>query len=512
MHKGFPMNRLWLGIAGVGVAAGMFVAGTTRPVHAKDSVTFAEDVAPIVFNHCTTCHRPGEAAPFTLMNYQDVKSHAKLIASVTGLRRMPPWKAGPSDYAFKADRRLTDEQIPVFQKWIDAGMPEGDAKKVPPMPAFTEGWQLGKPDLVVSMPQAFDVPAYGRDIYRNFVLPLNLTEDKWVKAIDFRPSARAVVHHSLFFLDSSGTARALDAQDGRPGFAGAMGGGVAVARGAAGRVGTNDLLAMLMGRRGPGDTSTEPVPDIAEVSSQITGGLGGWALGGQPRELPDDLAYFVPKGSDLILSTHFHPSGKAEKEASVVGLYFTNKAPTKKFTGIQLPPLFGAVAGVEIPAGEKHFVIQDSFVLPVDVKAFGTGAHAHYIGKEMKLTATLPNGDVKKLLWIEDWDFAWQEQYAYSDYVLLPKGTRLDGLVSYDNSADNPRNPSSPPRRVTWGEQSTDEMGSVGLQVVAANSGDMPVLQAAYADHVREKARAFAMERIQCALIEQGRGRGRGQR
>jgi hypothetical protein len=501
-------RRLWFGIGAIGITAGLFTAGAVRPVHAKD-VTFTEDVAPIVFNHCTTCHRPGEAAPFTLMNYQDVKSHGKLIAAVTGSHRMPPWKAGPSDYAFKADRRLTDEQVAVLQRWVEAGMPEGDAKKLPAMPAFIEGWQLGKPDLIVSMPEAFEVPAYGRDIYRNFVLPLNLTENKWVKAIDFRPSARGVVHHSLFFLDGTGTARAEDGKDGRPGFAGAMGGGLAIARGAVGRGNMSDLLTLLTGRRGPGDTSTEPVPDIAEVSAQITGGLGGWALGGQARELPDGLAYFVPKGSDLILSTHFHPSGKAEKEASVVGLYFTDKAPTKRFTGVQLPPLFGAVAGVEIPPGEKHFTIQDSFVLPVDVKAFGTAAHAHYIGREMKLTATFPNGDVKNLLWIQDWDFAWQEQYAYRDYVVLPKGTRLDGVVSYDNSADNPRNPSSPPRRVTWGEQSTDEMGSVGIQVVAVNDADLPALQAAYSQHVRDKAREFATERIRQALIE-GRGRGRG--
>ena len=144
----------------------------------------------------------------------------------------------------------------------------------------------------------------------------------------------------------------------------------------------------------------------------------------------------------------------------------------------------------------------------MDVKAFGTGAHAHYLGREMKLAATFPDGQVKNLLWIQDWDFAWQEQYTYKDYVLLPKGTRLDGTISYDNSDDNPRNPSSPPRHVTWGEQSSDEMGSVGIQVVAVNDADMPTLKAAYAQHVRDNARTFATEMIRRAMIQQGRGRG----
>jgi hypothetical protein len=498
------MRRAIVSVAVFGMAVGLAVVSGERPVRAKDSVTFAEDVAPIVFNNCTGCHRPGEAAPFTLMNYAEVKSHAKLIASVTSSRRMPPWKATGSDFEFRNARGLNDADIAVIQKWVDAGMPEGDATKMPKMPAFTNGWELGPPDLIVKMNDAYPVPAYGRDIYRNFVLPLNLAEDKWVRAVDFRPSARTVVHHSLFYLDDTGTARAEDAKDPLPGYDGGMGGGVTL------NTRTGGLQALL-GLAGRGANSADPrtsgqdlgsAPDAGGVVSRVSGGLGGWALGARARALPDGLAYFVPKGSDLILSTHFHPSGKEEHEASTVGLYFTDKAPTKKFTGVQLPPVFGALAGLDIPAGEKQYTIHDSFVLPVDVKAFGTGAHAHYIAKDMKLTATFPDGQVKNLLWIKDWDFAWQEQYAYKDYVLLPKGTRLDGTVTYDNSSDNPRNPSSPPRRVTWGEQSTDEMGSVGIQVVAANEADLPALQRAYAEHVRDAVQL----RVRRTML-QGRGR-----
>jgi len=204
--------------------------------------------------------------------------------------------------------------------------------------------------------------------------------------------------------------------------------------------------------------------------------------------LPDGLAFFVPKEADLVLSTHFHPSGKVEQEASTVGLYFASAPPTQAFAGLALPPLFGVFEGIDIPPGEKEYTIRDSFVLPVDVKAFNVGAHAHYLAKRMKLTATLPDGATKTLLQIDDWDFAWQDQYPFENFVLLPKGTRLDGWITYDNSADNPRNPSHPPKRVAWGEQSTDEMGSVGLLVVAAHEDDLPTLQEVYANHVRQAA------------------------
>jgi hypothetical protein len=215
------------------------------------------------------------------------------------------------------------------------------------------------------------------------------------------------------------------------------------------------------------------------------GSLGGWAVGAQARILPEGLAWYLPKNADLILSTHFHPSGKPEKEVSTVGIYFADKAPTKKFTGIQLPPLFGVFKGLDIPAGAKEYTIEDSFTLPVDVKAFGVGAHAHYLAKQMRLTARLPGGRTRTLLWISDWDFAWQDQYQFKEFVSLPKGTRLEVKITYDNSADNPRNPASPPKRVSWGEGSNDEMGSMSLLVVAANEAEMPELQQAYRQHLR---------------------------
>ena len=246
------------------------------------------------------------------------------------------------------------EQIDTIQRWVADGALEGDASLLPALPRFTEGWQLGPPDLAVTMSEAFEVPASGPDVYRSFVVPLNLDRDVWVRAIDFRPSARAVVHHSLFFLDATGAARERDESDPGPGFRGSMGGGVRLG-GARGRRGG---LAGLLG--GGGAADDPPADPIARVA----GGLGGWALGGRALELPDGLAFPVPKGSDLILSTHFHPSGKAQMEKSTVGLYFASGPPTQAFTTIQLPPLFSVFEGIDIPAGQERYTVQDSFVIP----------------------------------------------------------------------------------------------------------------------------------------------------
>jgi mono/diheme cytochrome c family protein len=449
-------TRAWAGARPVGGAP----AEASYESKTPGALTFSKDVAPIIFNNCASCHRPDAVAPFSLLSYQEVKKRAKQIAYVTDKRIMPPWKADQGDYEFKDARRLTGEQIGMIRRWVEAGAPEGDPKDAPSPPTFTDGWRLGKPDLIVKMSEAYSVPADGPDIYRNFALPLDLAEDKWVKAIEFRPGARPVVHHSLFFYDATGSARKQDEDDPLPGYSGGMGG---LPRGI---INLGSLRRVASGQAAP------------------VGGLGGWADGAQARLLPEGLAWYLPKDADLILATHFHPSGKPEKEISTIGLYFADKAPTKKFTGIQLPPLFSVFKGIDIPAGVKDYAIEDSFTLPVDVKAFGVSAHAHYLAKEMKLTARLPGGQTRTLLWISDWDFAWQDQYQFKEFVSLPKGTRLDVKITYDNSADNPRNPASPPKRVRWGEGSNDEMGGMGLSVVASDEAEMPQLQQAYRQHV----------------------------
>jgi hypothetical protein len=381
------------------------------------------------------------------MNYTDVKKRGALIMAVTQSRYMPPWHAAHGFGEFKDERRLSDEQIGQIGQWVKDGMPEGDPSRLPALPAFTEGWLLGKPDLVVTMPQGFALPASGPDIYRNFVIPLNLTEDKWVRAVEFHPGTRSVVHHCLFSYDATGSLRKKDGADGKPGFGGMGAGGVP---------------GLSRGPQGSG--------------MPAAGSLGGWAVGQTPVPLSDGLAFPLPKGSDLILQEHFHLTGKAETEVSTMGIYFADKAPERTLMSISVPAVFGIGSGLHIPAGSKGYTIKDSFTLPVDMRVYTSGAHAHYLAKNMKMVAVLPDGNTRPLLWIPDWDFAWQDRYPYKDPFVLPKGTRIEAEISYDNTPENPHQPSNPPREIWWGEGSFDEMGSMSVQGVCVHKEDEPAL------------------------------------
>jgi len=449
---------------------GLVVLGASL-ISAAEKVTFTETIAPILYQNCVTCHRPGEAAPFSLISYDDARKRGALIAAVTKSRYMPPWHAAHGFGEFEGERRLSDAQIAAIGDWVGQGMPQGDVSRMPKLPQFEEGWHLGKPDLILEMPVGFNLPATGSDVFRNFVIPTGLTEDKWVRAVEFRPSARKVVHHVLFAYAPGGSMKRVDGADGKPGFGGMGTVGVSPNQGG-------------------------------------SGGLGGWAVGATPVVLPAGLAHPLPKGSDFLLQMHFHLTGKPETEKSVVGIYFADKAPEHKMMSLGLPALFGFGAGIDIPAGEKNYTIQDSFTLPVDAYAYSAVAHAHYVGKEMKMTATLPDGSMKPLIWIADWDFNWQDPYIYKDAVTLPKGTRIDATLKYDNSTDNPRNPSNPPKRVWWGEESFDEMGTVGMTLVAAHQEDEAALQQALNDRTVAAIRKGAQDGTAQRYLEHQRASG----
>jgi mono/diheme cytochrome c family protein len=426
-----------------------FGAQTGTPQSDAARITFTETVAPIVYANCVTCHRAGEAAPFPLISYEDVVKRGALIARVTESRYMPPWHAADGYGEFVGERRLTDAQIATIGAWVKQGMPRGDESKMPRVPEFaSDGWRLGQPDLVLEMPVGFDVPADGPDVFRNFVIPTRLTENKWVSGVEFRPSARKVVHHALFAHAAGGSLSALDGADGRPGFGG-------------------------MGTVG------------AVTDQQDSRGLGGWAVGATPMLFPQGLAARLPKGSDFLLQLHFHPTGKPETEKSLIGLYFTETPPDKNVLSLGLPALFGFGAGIDIPPGDSNWTIEDSFTLPGDVEVYLAMAHAHYLAREMKATATLPSGAVRPLIWIDDWDFNWQDTYVYKEPFTLPKGTRIDVTLRYDNSADNPRNPISPPRRALWGEQSFDEMGMLGFTFKVLNEADVAPFEQALAERTK---------------------------
>jgi hypothetical protein len=418
------------------------LAAAAQLLPAANKPTFSETIAPILYDNCVTCHRPGEAAPFSLISYEDVKKRGALIATVTESRYMPPWHAAHGFGEFADERRLTDQQIAAIGEWVKQGMPQGDVRKMPKLPQFPDGWRLGKPDLILEMPAAFEVPASGPDIYRNFVIPTGITEDKWVRAVEFHPSARKAVHHALFSYIRGGGAAAIDGADGKPGFGG--------------------ITSLGLGAG----------PNMAP-----SGPLGGWAVGTTPTSLQDGLAFPMAKGSDFIAQMHFHPTGKAESERSTVGIYFADKAPERRIMNIGQPGFFGLLSGIDIPPGEKNYTIKGTMKLPVEMRFYSATAHAHYLGKEMKATATLPDGTVQPLLWIQNWDFNWQDRYNYKDPLVLPKGTQLDVTITYDNSPENPHNPSNPPKRVRWGLESFDEMGAVQFVATTTNANDEAVMQ-----------------------------------
>jgi mono/diheme cytochrome c family protein len=426
----------------------VILSGATQPAPAAVPVTFNQHIAPLLHRHCAVCHRPGEAAPFSLLTYTEAVKKSRTMARVTESRSMPPWKAEPASYPYRDERRLTDSEIELIQSWVRAGTPEGPGP-APEPPKFASGWRLGEPDLVVEMPSAYHVPADGPDIYRNIAVSLGLTEDKWVTAIDMRPSARAVVHHVLYFADPTGRIHEKPAQGTEPGFAGMRAGGATIP-------------------------------------------LGGWAVGAQPQFFPEGLALRLPKGSDFVVQYHFHPTGKPEAEKSLIGFYFANKPAERTLTRIPMPPHYSLFSGLDIPAGEKDFVIRDSYTLPVAVDAVSVGAHAHYLANQLKLVATLPDGEVKTLLFIKDWDFAWQGRYTFRELVPLPKGARLDTEIHWDNSAENPHNPSNPPIRVKWGEESRDEMGTIGLMVVPHEESDLKTLRG----DIERRELSLAVERM----------------
>jgi len=382
------------------------------PLLAEAAPTFDKDIAPVVFKNCAVCHRPGEVAPFPLLTYRDVSKRSKQIARVTREKIMPPWKAEEGFGEFSNDRHLTAAQVSLFQQWADAGSPEGDLADLPATPKFPEGWTLGKPDVVLEPDEDFTLGAEGRDLYRCFVVPTKLTEDHYISAIEVRPGNRKVVHHVIVHFDTTGRARELDAQDPGPGYT-AFGG----------------------------------------IGFHSSGMLGGWAPGNDPRFLPEGIGRFLPRNADIVLQVHYHRSGKLETDRTKIALYFAKGPVDKRIRSFPLAKLL-----LRIPSGNSNYVVHASLPVKFNATLYRVTPHMHLLGKDMKVTATLPDGKVLPLVHVENWDFNWQTGYDFKTPLRLPAGSHVDLEAHYDNSSDNPRNPNNPPRTVTWGEQTTDEM------------------------------------------------------
>jgi tetratricopeptide (TPR) repeat protein len=396
-------------------------------------VTFTRDIAPLLYDKCTSCHRPDGPAPFSLLTYADARQRASLIASVTSKRFMPPYNAQTETGSFLGQKRLSDADLAVIQQWVDAGAPEGEAGHLPAAPPARDRWQLGRPDLVVTTGDAYLLKPEPADVFRIFVIPLPVTATRFVTGIEFHPGNSRVVHHANIRLDRTPGSRDLDARDAEPGYDG--------------------LLAR-----------SAVYPD---------GHFLGWTPGQIAPLVAPDLAWRLDPGTDLVIQLHLQPSGAAEPVRPEIGFYFSDRPPTRTPTILRL-----GSQGIDIRPGDAGYEVRDSYVLPVDVELHALQPHAHYRLREARGTATLPDGSTRSLIRIDNWDFRWQHVYRFDSPVPLPRGTRVAMEYRYDNSAANARNPQLPPQRVFWGQRSFDEMGDLWFQFVTKRQEDRALLNA----------------------------------
>ena len=413
-------------------AAPQAAAASSHPAAASSApVTWSTDVAPILYKNCTTCHHPGGSGPFDLLTYQDATRWAAQITTVTQSRFMPPWLPEPGYGDFQDVRRLSDHDIATIARWVKDGMPAGDLAAAMSAPKYNSTWQHGTPDLILTLQRPFTLAASGTDVFRDFVFPYPLKQSHYIAAMEIRPGNPRVVHHSNMLIDRTASfrrAHPTDWQDGVPGM------------------------------------------EVADVDAGTTFDPAGHFLFWKPDTPvvvePDGMPWRLDPGNDLILNMHLKPSGRPETISVQIGLYFTDKPPTKQPMLVEL----SNDSALNIPAGDANFPVDDSLRLPVDVQLLGVYPHAHYIGRRMEAWAILPNQEKKWLIVIPKWDIDRQAVYTYKNPIFLPAGTIVHMHYIYDNSANNEHNPHSPPIRVRAGNRSEDEMAHLTLQVLPVNA------------------------------------------
>ena len=390
---------------------------SAAPSPGSAKITFTRDIAPILNKNCVVCHRTGETAPFALQTYQQARTWAVALKDYTARRIMPPWKAAAGVGDFHDARILSDTEITRIGQWADSGAPEGSMSDLPPAPTFPDpsAWALGKPDMVVQPPRPYHLEAEGPDVYRNFVLPVDFAQDRFVSAMEFKPGNRAVVHHIVLYIDVNAKSVAMDGKDKEPGYT-VPGTGIGIFNAEWGEV---------------------------------------WVPGRTPRLLPPGVAVKIPKGAKLVMQVHYHKNGSPQADTSQLAIYFA------KGTVQQMMRTFPLVnPAIALQPGQRDQKLKMTFTLPVDAHLHTIFPHMHLLGRSMEVTAVLPSGEKQKLplIKVNDWDFNWQETYAYKQPVALPKGTQITMEATYDNSDSNPRQANHPARVVRWGEQTTDEM------------------------------------------------------
>ena len=433
-----------LGVAACLVA---FVAVGCSAARERGPVTYTKDVAPILFEQCAGCHRPGQVAPFSVLDYRSLQPYARRMAAATARHAMPPWPPEQGYGDFKHARRLTDAQIQLIQRWVELGAPEGGPTDLPPAPRWSGDWQLGTPDLVVTLPEAYTLPAGGSDVFRNFIIPVDPGTTRFVRGLEFRPGNARVVHHATVLIDPMRASRRMDADDPVPGYEGMLG--------------------------------------FAEGVYVPDGHLLGWTPGRAPAMADSRKAWRLEARSDLVLQLHMLPQSTPQIVQPSIGLFFGEPPPADAPTPVRIR--LGSHT-IDIPAGAASHMITDSYVLPVDADVLSVNPHAHYLARDIKGFATLPDGNRRWLIWIRDWNFNWQDVYEYVTPVRLPRGTTVTMEFTYDNSTGNPRQRQSPPQRVVYGPRSTDEMGDLWLQLLPLRPADRAVLVRDYGDRAAGEA------------------------
>lgn len=412
--------------------------------------TFAHDVAPIIHANCLSCHRPGNLAPFSLVTFEEVRDHAPQIVSATSSGEMPPWLPEPGVGRFSNARGLTAAQVTTLRTWAEQGMPRGPVDAQPAVPpAADAGWQLGTPDLVVTLPEAYTLATGDADVFRNFVVPVPMTRARFVRGVEFKPDRPASIHHAVIGVDASGESRRLDAGDPEPGYEGMF----------------------------------------SDEFHSPDGHFVGWTPGRTPTLEPDGRAWRLEAGTDLVVQMHMLPGQAPVSLQPRLGLYFSDTPPTTVPFMVKLTS-----TSIDIPPGDTSYSVEDSYTLPVDVDAVSIYPHAHYLAREIIGTATLPSGQTLGLLTIRHWDFHWQEFYRYESPIALPAGTRLSMRITYDNSPEHQPTPGQPPRRVRYGPRSSDEMGDLWLQVIPRRREELGALARDFVGR-RAAARVVAAER-----------------
>ena len=435
-------------------AAGWFaliMAGCGGSAPGKPSaVTFNKDIAPIVFANCAPCHRPGGAAPFPLLSFADASKHADEIAMQTRMRHMPPWQPEPGEFPSEGARRLPQQQIDTIQAWAAGGAIEGNASDLPRAPVFAEGWQLGRPDAVLTVPRPYVVPPGKDDVYRNLVFRSTLSAATFVRAVEFKTNG-APIHHAVIRVDPTTASRRRDGHDGHPGF---------------------DGMAF---------------HSVQDPEGQFV----GWAPGRGPIVSPQGMPWRLERGADLVVEMHVLPGKEPVSLQPEIALFLSPTPPTRTPITVRM-----SSKTIDIPPGKRDYIVTDTYELPVPVSLLSVYPHAHYLGAEMLVTATLPSAQTKTLLHIRDWSFHWQQDYRYVTPIPLPAGTRLTMRYTFDNSADNPDNPSDPPVRVRAGPKSTDEMAELGLQLLTQAPEHGALIARAFAERDQRANIALAESRV----------------